>query len=174
MNRIPLLITGFALLIGTTLAGNALADSLNGAQHAALISSYQHARVEVVAWIPRTQASIQSVAMAKAQVALASAKREAEADLCGGRWQLGNPGAAHSAVADLAPALLGGKASWQYVIPWQPELHKCPDVAAQEFLQAVSDGLPEWMLIRDPAGQRYYYRGSVRDDNAYVRVSATH
>lgn len=115
---------------------------------------------QVIAWLPRASAQTPAVARAMTLVALGDAKRETESELCQGEWIFsGEIEEAGAPEAGTAPSSLGQYAAWHYRIAWNPELPDCNDVTPQQYYQALSRHLPEWVLIQTGSPVAVYHQG---------------
>jgi len=115
---------------------------------------------QVVAWVPQSQAATATVAQAVAHIALADAKRAAEAELCNGAWMLS--GELHQEQApelSLAPETLGGNRGWHVQISWDPQLAEC-GLNAHRYAQALSRHLPAWMMTLSGQPLALYHQGN--------------
>ncbi len=99
---------------------------------------------EVTAKVPRQQAEIPSVALAKINIALYRAKQLTEERLCTGKWTPRGTLLYRQAakVAD----------SWFFQSFRNPETLICPNVTRAEYFMEMSHHLPAWISLR-PAGQ---------------------
>ncbi|MBZ0071834.1 MAG: hypothetical protein WCY26_04950 [Thiohalobacteraceae bacterium] len=114
----------------------------------------------VLAWVPRERAQTGAVAEAAAHIALAKAKRAAEAELCGGTWLFSGTLEQDSrAVLAVAPESLGGFTGWQVRIRWAPHVAEC-GVSPQRYALAVSEHLPEWMMTQSSQPLALFHRGT--------------
>lgn len=114
----------------------------------------------VLAWVPRERAQTGAVAEAVAHIALAKAKKIAEAELCGGTWLFsGTLDQDGRAVLTAAPESLGGFTGWEVRIRWEPRLADC-GVSAQRYALAVSEHLPEWMMTQSGQPLALFHRGT--------------
>ena len=118
---------------------------------------------EVTANVPRQQAEIPSVALAKINIALYRAKQLTEERLCTGKWTsrgtlLYRQG---SEAAD----------TWFFQFIRSPEALVCPDVTRAEYFMEMSRHLPAWISVR-PAGQATTFRlGQVFTDGQHSLVA---
>lgn len=114
----------------------------------------------VLAWVPRERAQTGAVAEAVAHIALAKAKKAAEAELCGGTWLFsGTLEQDGRAALATAPEPLGGFTGWEVRIRWEPRLADC-GVSAQRYALAVSAHLPEWMMTQSGQPLALFHRGT--------------
>ncbi|MGD2075725.1 MAG: hypothetical protein PVI91_04135 [Gammaproteobacteria bacterium] len=113
---------------------------------------------EVIARLPRKQAPIAAVALAKINIALYGAKQHAQAQLCAGRWTP-NGSPRHQQGPRLQPRTTEGGASeyWLFHSFRLPEQISCEQVSRASFFLEMSRHLPGWIVIR-PAGQQTAYR----------------
>jgi len=108
---------------------------------------------QIVAQIPIGHAPIGSVALANLNIALHSAKQQAEITLCGGRWT--PPG---TVVFQQGPAIeqrffhTDEIPAWHYVAFRHPRELACNTNSRAAFFLEMSRNLPGWVQIR-PAGQ---------------------
>lgn len=115
---------------------------------------------QVIAWLPHDTAQSPTVARAMTLVALGDAKRKTEAALCHGEWVFsGEVDEAGMPARATAPTSLGRYAAWHYRIAWNPDLPDCGDVRPQEYYQALSAHLPEWMLVQSGTPVAVYHQG---------------
>jgi len=115
---------------------------------------------EVTAHVPRKQAAIASVALAKINIALYRAKQRAEQRLCAGKWtprgtvqQQQGPVVMNPEPHDRGTA----KSVWFFQSLRNPETLTCPDVTRAEYFMEMSRHLPAWVSVR-PAGQVTQFR----------------
>ena len=107
---------------------------------------------QIVAQIPIGHAPIGSVALANLNIALHSAKQQAEITLCGGRWT--PPG---TVVFQQGPAIeqrffhTDEIPAWHYVAFRHPGKLACNTNSRAAFFLEMSRYLPGWVQIR-PAG----------------------
>ncbi len=109
---------------------------------------------QVTAQIPRAEAPIASVALAKINLSLHEARRNVEQRLCTGRWTLQG-----TVLHEQGPALDQARgaqdpatASWHYTSFRIPHNLSCnTTISRARFFLEMSRYLPEWIQIR-PAG----------------------
>ena len=114
---------------------------------------------EVTAHLPRQQAEIPAVALAKINIALYQAKQLTEARLCSGKW---TPRGAllyrrGPAVTTPASGAEPGARHWFFQSFRRPATLACADVTRAEYFLEMSRHLPAWISIR-PAGQVTAFR----------------
>lgn len=114
----------------------------------------------VMAEIPADQATIGSVALAKLNIALRSARLHAQQTLCHGHW---SPGGESLKVSGPAPGKNAfGQPVWHYQSLRQPHPLACSGVSRARFFLEMSRHLPAWVTIR-PAGYTIAFQlGKVR------------
>jgi hypothetical protein len=117
---------------------------------------------EVIAQVPREQAPIAAVALAKVTIALHSAKQQAENRLCPGQW---TPSGSllHQYGPTIASQTSGGEQSeyWFFHSLRVPEAISCEQISRPRFFLEMSRHLPGWITIR-PGGQlTAYQQGNV-------------
>ena len=156
---------GLAALMG---CGCALAGN-DGAESTASLGYRVDGGNQVVAWVPQSRATTATVAQAVAHIALADAKRAAEAELCNGTWMLS--GDLHQDQApelSLAPETLGGDRGWHVRISWDPQLAEC-GLDADSYAQALSRHLPAWMMTLSGQPLALYHQGNrlLTDESLY-------
>ena len=147
---------GLAALLG---CGCVLASN-NGADSTVTLAYSMDGRNQVVAWVPQNRAKTASVAQAIAHIALADAKRAAEAELCNGTWMLS--GRLHQEQApelSLAPETLGGNHGWHIRISWNPQLDEC-GLSAHTYALTLSRHLPAWMMTLSGQPLALYHQGN--------------
>jgi len=109
----------------------------------------------IIAEMPAEQAVIGSVALAKLNIALRSAKLHAQQKLCQGHW---SPGGKTIQVSGPEPASGStGQPVWHYQSLRQPHPLACTGVSRTQFFLEMSRHLPEWVTIR-PAGYTVTFR----------------
>lgn len=109
----------------------------------------------VMAEMPAHQAAIGSVALAKLNIALRSARLHAQQTLCQGHW---SPGGRTMQVSGPKPATnAAGQLVWHYQSLRQPHPLACTGVSRAQFFLEMSRHLPEWVKIR-PAGYTVVFR----------------
>ena len=108
---------------------------------------------QVTAQIPREEAPIASVALAKLNISLHKARRKAEQSLCAGQWTPQG-----TVLHQQGPALDRASGSqgyanrfWHYNAFRSPPNLSCSSVSRGRFYLEMSRHLPEWVQIR-PAG----------------------
>jgi len=106
---------------------------------------------QVSARIPRDQAPIASVAMARLIIALHSARKLAVQSLCNGNWS-----PAGETLQRIGPYLPPTQTSedsvWIYQSLQRAQPLTCGEVSRARFFREMSRHLPAWISIR-PAGQ---------------------
>lgn len=116
-------------------------------------------RNQVLAWVPQSHAQTGVVAQAMAHIALAKAKKVAEAELCEGTWMFsGKLQQDGPALLARAPQELGEFSGWYVRISWEPKLAEC-GVDAQRYSLALSKHLPSWMMTQSGAPLALYHQG---------------
>jgi hypothetical protein len=109
----------------------------------------------VVAEMPAEQAVIGSVALAKLNIILRSARRHAQQKLCQGHW---SPGGKTIQVNGPEPSSgTTGQPVWHYQSLRQAHPLACTGVSRTRFFLEMSRHLPEWVTIR-PAGSTVTFR----------------
>jgi len=109
----------------------------------------------VMAEMPAHQADIGSVALAKLNIALRSARLNAQQTLCQGHW---SPGGKTMQVSGPEPATnAAGQPVWHYQSLRQPHPLACTGVSRAQFFLEMSRHLPEWVTIH-PAGYTTAFR----------------
>jgi len=109
----------------------------------------------VMAEMPSHQAAIGSVALAKLNIALRSARLHAQQALCQGHW---SPGGKTMQVNGPEPATnAAGQPVWHYQSLRQPHPLACTGVSRARFFLEMSRHLPEWVTIH-PAGYTSAFR----------------
>ncbi len=115
---------------------------------------------EVTANVPRKQAAIAAVALAKINIALYRARQLAEQRLCAGKWtprgtvqQQQGPVVMNRELHDRETA----KSVWFFQSLRDPQTLTCPDVTRAEYFMEMSRHLPAWISVR-PAGQVTQFR----------------
>ncbi len=109
----------------------------------------------VTAEIPAAQAAISSVALAKLNIALRTARLNAQQALCQGHW---SPGGKMLLVSGPEPTVdTTGQSVWHYHSLRQPHPLACTGVSRAQFFLEMSRHLPEWVAIR-PAGHAAVFR----------------
>lgn len=109
----------------------------------------------VIAEMPADQAVIGSVALAKLNIALRSARQHAQQTLCQGHWSLGGKTMLVSGPATTTNST--GQTVWHYQSLRQPHPLACTGVSRAQFFLEMSRYLPEWVTIR-PAGYTAVFR----------------
>lgn len=109
----------------------------------------------VMAEMPAYQAAIGSVALAKINIALHSARLHAQQTLCQGHWSPGGKTMRVSGPESTTSA--AGQPVWHYQSLRQPHPLACTGVSRAEFFLEMSRHLPEWVTIR-PAGYAVVFR----------------
>lgn len=104
---------------------------------------------EVTAIVPRQQAEIPSVALAKINISLYRAKQLVEGQLCAGNW---TPRGTLLYRQDSQAA-----DAWLFQTLRSPEALACPNVTRAEYFMEMSRHLPSWISVR-PAGQMTTFR----------------
>lgn len=105
----------------------------------------------LLADIPRQQAPIASVALAKLQIALYQAKTRTEQQLCNGNWSPRGKTLSQSGPEFTVHSDTRNK-NWHYRSLRQPHPLACPRVTRAQFFMEMSRHLPKWVVIK-PAGQ---------------------
>jgi len=118
-------------------------------------SATAHEYDSVIAQIPADHAEIGSVALAKLNIALRSARLHAQQTLCNGHWSPG--GEPMHVNGPEAGTNASGQAVWQYQSLRQPRPLACQGVSRARFFLEMSRHLPEWVAIR-PAGYAVTFR----------------
>jgi hypothetical protein len=137
------------LSLGRSLLLSAIASL--GTQENALAQGYD----SVTAEIPAAQAAISSVALAKLNIALRTARLNAQQTLCQGHW---SPGGKTLQVSGPEPAInTTGQSVWHYHSLRQPHPLACTGISRARFFLEMSRHLPEWVAIR-PAGHTAVFR----------------
>ena len=151
------------LSLGRTLLLTAIASL--GTHENALAQGYD----SVTAEIPAAQAAISSVALAKINIALRTARLSAQQTLCQGHW---SPGGKTLQVSGPEPAVnTTGESVWHYHSLRQPHPLACTGVSRAQFFLEMSRHLPEWVAIR-PAGHTSAFRlGKIEPTGPTFRTS---
>jgi len=109
----------------------------------------------VVAEMPADQAATGSVALAKLNIVLRSARLHAQQTLCQGHWSPGGQITQVSAPESTTNA--AGQPVWHYQSLRQPHPLACAGVSRARFFLEMSRHLPGWVTIR-PAGYAVVFR----------------
>lgn len=114
---------------------------------------------QVIARMPGGEAQIAPVMLAKLNIALHQAKKQAADVLCQGHWL---PDGERILQFGPAPATLDdGSKVWVYRAARRAQPLACEQVSRAQFFLEMSRHLPAWVTVR-PAGQLTAYRqGSV-------------
>jgi hypothetical protein len=155
-----------ALLLLTCLAACGRAQALPEAAATAEAFYYD----QVSARIPRDEAPIASVAMARLIIALHSARKLAAQSLCNGNWP--PAGQTLQRIGPfLPPTEVSEDSVWIYQSLQRAHPLACGQVSRARFFQEMSRHLPAWISIR-PAGQTTVFnQGAVqaRQRTAFAR-----
>ena len=115
---------------------------------------------EVIAYVPREQAEIPSVALAKINIALYRAKQLTEGRLCTGKWTPRGT-LQYRQGPEVTEARSNSKSgrhsAWFFQTFRTPEALVCPDVTRAEYFMEMSRYLPAWISVR-PARQPTTFR----------------
>lgn len=115
---------------------------------------------EVTAYVPREQAEIPSVALAKINTALYRAKQLTEERLCTGKWTPRGALQYQQGPESTRIASTGkkrGGIAWFFRSFRHPETLVCADVTRAEYFMEMSRYLPAWISVR-PARQPTTFR----------------
>lgn len=114
---------------------------------------------QVTAQIPRKEAPIASVALAKINISLHKARRKAEQKLCAGQWTPQGPVLHQQGPALEQASSAQGHANrfWHYNALRSPPSLSCSAVSRARFYLEMSRHLPEWVQIR-PAGLNFAFQ----------------
>ncbi len=105
---------------------------------------------QLIAHIPSERAAIASVALARLNIALHTAKIRAERSLCQGDWSPSGETLQQAGPTVIASG--GSDKVWAYQSLRRAQPLNCGQVSRTRFFQEMSRYLPPWVSIR-PAGQ---------------------